>query len=121
MEYRNVKFGELSAEEEIDKSPDLVTTGFYDFKGVVSKIVNGSEFLILGNKGSGKSIVGEHLKATSGIQPDGTYRFVAKFGMKDFPFKSFAKNNTGRRRSRNKTTNCLDVGTIGSSHPFIQI
>lgn len=91
MEYRNIKFGELSAEEEIDKNPDLVTTGFYDFKGVVNKILNGAEFLILGNKGSGKSIVGEHLKANSGIQSDGSYRFVAKFGMKDFPFKSFAK------------------------------
>lgn len=61
MEYKNIKFGELSAEEEIDKSPDLVTDGFYDFKGVVKSILNGPEFLILGNKGSGKSIVGEHL------------------------------------------------------------
>lgn len=91
MEYKSIKFGELSAEEEIDKNPDLVTIGFYDFKGVINSILNGPEFLILGNKGSGKSILGEHLKATSGLQADETQRFVSKFGMKDFPFKSFAK------------------------------
>lgn len=91
MRYKDIKFGELSAEEEIDKNPDLVKTGFYDFKSVVSQILNGSKFLILGNKGSGKSIVGEHLKATSGMQADGAHRFVTKFGMKDFPFKSFSK------------------------------
>ncbi|KAB2906560.1 MAG: hypothetical protein F9K35_00915 [Burkholderiaceae bacterium] len=91
MEYKSIKFGELSAEEEVDKNPDLVISGFYDFKDVVTRVLNGSEFLILGNKGSGKSIVGEHLKATSGIQADKTQRFVSKFGMKDFPFKSFAK------------------------------
>lgn len=91
MEYKHIKFGELSAEEEVDKNPNLVTDGFYDFKNVASKILNESEFLVLGNKGSGKSIAGEHLKATSGIQADGTQRFISKFGMKDFPFKSFAK------------------------------
>lgn len=91
MEYKSIKFGELSAEEEVDKNPILVTAGFYDFKNVASSILTGSEFLVLGNKGSGKSIVGEHLKATSGIQSDGTHRFISKFGMKDFPFKSFAK------------------------------
>lgn len=31
------------------------------------------------------------MKATSGIQSDGSQRFVSKFGMKDFPFKSFSK------------------------------
>lgn len=91
MEYKSIKFGELSAEEEVDKNPNLVIDGFYDFKNVAANILNGSEFLILGNKGSGKSIIGEHLKATSGLQPDGTQRFISKFGMKDFPFKSFAK------------------------------
>ncbi|MFC0131504.1 P-loop ATPase, Sll1717 family [Massilia eurypsychrophila] len=91
MEYKDIKFGELSAEEEIDKSPDLVTDGFYDFKSVSSSIINDREFLVLGNKGSGKSIVGENLKAKSGLQPDGSQLFVSKFGMKDFPFKSFSK------------------------------
>lgn len=91
MEYKNIKFGELSAEEEIDKNPNLVKDGFYDFKGVINRILNGSEFLILGNKGSGKSIIGEHLRTTSGMQPDESQRFIMKFGMKDFPFKSFAK------------------------------
>lgn len=91
MDYRNIKFGELSAEEEADKDQKLITDGFYNFKDVYEKIVNGSEFLVLGNKGSGKSIVGEHIKSKSGLQEDGSYLFVSKQGMKDFPFKSFAK------------------------------
>lgn len=91
MEYKNIKFGELSAEEEADKHPDLVSEGFFDFKNSYQKITEGPEFLILGNKGSGKSIIGEHLKTKNGQQPDGSYLFITKHGMKEFPFKSFAK------------------------------
>lgn len=91
MNYQEIDFGEMSAEEELDKKPALIVDGFYDFKGSLSKILGKQEFLVLGNKGSGKSIIGEHMKATSGPQEDGTTRFVSKFGMKEFPYKSFTK------------------------------
>lgn len=91
MKYTEIDFGELSAEEEMDKNPELVKSGYYDFKDALLGVVDGSDFLILGNKGSGKSILGEHLKSTEGPQPDGSHRFVSKFSMKAFPFKSFAK------------------------------
>ena len=91
MNYQDIDFGEMSAEEELDKNPELIVEGFYDFKGSLSKIIEKQDFLVLGNKGSGKSIIGEHMKATSGLQSDGTTRFVSKFGMKEFPYKSFTK------------------------------
>lgn len=91
MEYKNIKFGELSAEEEADKHPELVAKGFFDFNKSYEKLTVGTEFLVLGNKGSGKSLLGEHLKTKNGLQPDESFFFVTKHGMKDFPFKSFAK------------------------------
>ena len=89
--YESINFGEASAEEELDKNPQLISEGFYNSDEIVEKIVEGSEFLILGNKGSGKSIIGEHVKLTAGPQADDSYRFVSKFSMKEFPYKSFAK------------------------------
>ncbi|WP_426353550.1 P-loop ATPase, Sll1717 family [Stenotrophomonas maltophilia] len=91
MEFSKIAFGEISAEEELDKNPSLVMSAFYNFNDAILKISEGHEFLVLGNKGSGKSIIGEHLNLRSGVQSDETQWFVSKFGMKDFPFKSFAK------------------------------
>ena len=66
LDYRDIKFGEASAEEELDKNPRFIVEGFYDVGGVLNTILNETEFLVLGNKGSGKSILGEHLKSTAG-------------------------------------------------------
>lgn len=90
-DYSSIDFGEASAEEELDKKPSLISDGFYNSDQILEKITNSREFLILGNKGSGKSIIGEHIKITSGLQEDGTFMFVSKSSMKDFPYKSFAK------------------------------
>lgn len=95
LDYKEIKFGEASAEEELDKNPRFIMEGFYDVGGVLDTILNGTEFLVLGNKGSGKSILGEHLKSTAGLQNDESWRFVSKFSMKEFPFKTFAKITPG--------------------------
>lgn len=91
MRFKSVDFGKSSAEEELDDSPELIKNGFYDYKGFLSKLLHDNHFLVLGNKGSGKSIIGEHINLAAGVQPNGETRFVTKLSMKDFPYKSFSK------------------------------
>ena len=102
MEYKSIIFGELSAEEEADKHPELIKSGFFDFNKSYERLTAGPEFLVLGNKGSGKSLLGEHLKTKNGLQSDESFFFVTKHGMKEFPFKSFAKIIPGDEANETK-------------------
>lgn len=84
----DIKFGYASAAAESVRDPGLVLEGFYDFKNVVSSILTGSEYLILGNKGSGKSSIGEHLVQRADSDPT---LFVDFVDLKDFPYGTLSQ------------------------------
>jgi energy-coupling factor transporter ATP-binding protein EcfA2 len=115
LEFKNIEFGEMSAEEEADKNENLIIEAFYHFKESYEKIYNGDHFLVLGNKGSGKSIIGEHLKATAGLQKSGIQSFVKKQSMKEFPFKSFSKIIPGGDDVDNKLSSAWQWALLAES------
>lgn len=92
---RNIEFGEISAEVEVEINPKLITCGFYDYRNIVDRILNEHHFLILGNKGTGKSIIGEHFRLSSGKQNDDSYLFCKTVNLAQFPYKSFNKIISG--------------------------
>lgn len=54
---KSINFGLAAAENELARSPNLLTDGFLDQQGYMDKIVKGYHFLICGPKGSGKSAI----------------------------------------------------------------
>lgn len=86
--FADIKFGYASAGAESVRDPGLVLEGFYDFKNVVSAILGGSEYLILGHKGSGKSSIGEHLVQRADSDPS---LFVDFVDLKDFPYGTLSQ------------------------------
>jgi len=99
---RNVQFGEISAEVELEVNPDLIRKGFYDFDNILDKLLNQHYYLVLGNKGSGKSIIGEHIRLTCGLQEDKTCLFVNSVSLNQFPYKSFKKIISGTSETESK-------------------
>lgn len=99
---KNVRFGEISAEVELEINPDFITRGYYDYNDATNCILNEHQFVVLGNKGSGKSMVGEHLNVTSGIQENGNFRFVTMETLNQFPYKSFKKIISGTTEIESK-------------------
>ncbi|WP_156532794.1 P-loop ATPase, Sll1717 family [Cellulosimicrobium sp. I38E] len=81
--FADIRFGYASAGAESVRDPGLLLEGFYDFKGVTKAIVSGSEYLVLGHKGSGKSAIGEHLVQKADTDPK---LFVDLIDLKDFPY-----------------------------------
>ena len=63
--FKDIQFGYASAEDESSKCPILLVKGFIDNEGFADELCFGSRFLVLGDKGSGKSALAEHLRLSS--------------------------------------------------------
>jgi hypothetical protein len=83
LSFADIRFGFASAGAESVRDPGLLLEGFFDFRGVVDKLLTKSEYLVLGYKGSGKSAIGEHLAARAASTP---LLFVDFIDLKDFPY-----------------------------------
>lgn len=86
--YKEINFGYSSAEDESANCPELLLNGFFDFNGFSKELINGSHFVVLGYKGSGKSALAEHIRLISISDPT---LFVKNIFLSDFPFVNFAK------------------------------
>jgi hypothetical protein len=88
VRFQDLHLGKTSAEKESVESPKLLIEGFFDPYGFIKTAREGSEFLFLGHKGSGKSAIGEHLRLSAESQPN---FFVRYLSLGDFPYTSFSK------------------------------
>ena len=86
VNFNEIKLGYASAEVEGATEPDLLLDGYYNQAGIVGEARNGSKFLFLGYKGSGKSAINEHLRLTSNKD---SQLFVTSTFLADFPYKDF--------------------------------
>lgn len=88
MKFSEIEFGMASGESEAVTYPYLVKDGFIDNDNIINKIIQGNKYLILGYKGSGKSLIGEKLLSMAAERED----FICeKKLLGDFPFASFEK------------------------------
>jgi len=92
IHFKDIRFGQASAEEERSYFPDLLLDGFLDPWDAIDKAINTPLFLVLGYKGSGKSAIGQHLLLSSECNHG---LFVNEFNLSDFPYGNFANIVTG--------------------------
>lgn len=88
IEFNQIIFGLSAGEDEASRYPELIRDGFFDKDNVINELVNGHKHLVLGYKGSGKSLIGEKLLA---LAKDSHDIFCIKYFLADFPFKQFSK------------------------------
>lgn len=92
INFKDINFGNASAEEESTYHPELLMEGFLDPWDIVNKSISGQKCLFLGYKGSGKSAIGEHLRLLAKIDHS---LFVSHTFLSDFPYANFSKIITG--------------------------
>lgn len=90
--FKDIQFGQASAELEGSYYPELLIEGFLDPWNVVDKVFKGPACIFLGYKGAGKSSIGEHLRLLS--ESDATL-FVDHTFLSDFPYANFSKIVSG--------------------------
>ena len=81
LPFRDLKLGFADAAIEASRAPYLLTEGFLNLDGVVEKLSTGERFLVLGNKGTGKTAIAEHLKFR-----EGPTTFVRITDLATFPY-----------------------------------
>lgn len=86
--FKDINFGAASADWEASHEPELVRNGFLDPMSLVSAAREGSAWLFLGYKGSGKSSLGEHLRLLSQEDPE---LFVHFENISDVSFSTFSQ------------------------------
>lgn len=97
--FKDIKFGEISAEQEKNECPDLLIKGLIDDGGIVNKIIRGNKYLIYGQKGSGKSAIGTRIaleyKDSHEVRP----RYCK---MNDLDYKLFKQFDTSRESNKSE-------------------
>lgn len=85
-DYRKIVFGKTDAREESAEYPDLLMNGYFPVDNISEQVLKTDKFIILGNKGSGKTALSEYLKLTSDANT-----IVDGPSLKSFPFKVLGK------------------------------
>lgn len=86
--FHAINFGLSAGEDEASRYPTLLKKGFFDSQGIIAQLLDEPKFLVLGYKGSGKSLIGEKLFQMAQDRHDW---FCRKYKLVDFPFKAFGK------------------------------
>ncbi|WP_028878812.1 P-loop ATPase, Sll1717 family [Terasakiella pusilla] len=94
--FKKIEFGYADASNEALYQPRLINEGYYDHKNALSHARFKPDFLFLGNKGAGKSILGEKLENEAAHDPE---FFVKRINLEDFPFKTFDKLSPSKESS----------------------
>jgi hypothetical protein len=110
--FREFTFGELAAETEADKNPELLRTGFVDVNGEVAELLNGYRFLVLGGKGTGKSAIAKHIKLASCERP-GTFVHIAR--LKDCTYSDLKDMVRGEQNRLPSAWSWLLLATLFAS------
>lgn len=88
MRLDEYKFGFADATKEYTRLPEMFETAFCDSKGIVDKLLNSYQFLLIGRKGVGKSAYSAKIQSMA-QKSDVLYTFT--MNMNDFEFSTFAK------------------------------
>lgn len=98
IRFKDINFGLAAGEAEASMFPNLVKNGFFDNQGIINELIIGHKYLVLGHKGSGKSLIGEKLLFNS--KEDSQF-FCEKVMLADFPFVNFTKILPGKAEENN--------------------
>ncbi|NMY51060.1 hypothetical protein [Pseudomonas sp. WS 5011] len=102
MNFTDIEFGKATGEQESLSFPILLEKGFINKDNALEKLKSSDKFLILGFKGSGKSILGEKIKHESFPENKDSKFCTTVNHLADFPFKSFAKIFSGDAEPESK-------------------
>lgn len=90
---RELHFGTLDAAQEAVDEPRLLLEGFFDYREAAYGIASRGRWLLLGQKGAGKSAVLEHLRLKWADRWD---RFFTLWDLRTFPVRDVPLIDTGQ-------------------------
>lgn len=94
MKLKDFEFGYADAEKEFTRTPEIFQQAFYDSRGIVDKLIDGYQCILIGRKGVGKSAYSAKIQTLANSESGrGLYAFPLQ--LNDFEFSTFSKTNIG--------------------------
>lgn len=94
MEFKEFEFGYADAEKEFTRTPEIFQKAFYDSRGIIDKLINGYQCILIGRKGVGKSAYSAKIQTlANNDNEESLYAFPLR--LNDFEFSTFSKTNIG--------------------------
>lgn len=94
-----INFGYADSEKELLETPELFDSAFVDPRNYLSKLMNGSPFLVLGRKGTGKTAYGAKIRRIAEKSQNIIVHSCMLSDLSYSQFETFADQNaTGGRR-----------------------
>lgn len=94
MKFKEFEFGYADAEKEYTRTPEIFQKAFYDSRGIVDKLIDGYQCILIGRKGVGKSAYSAKIQTIANSENEkDLYAFPLQ--LNDFEFSTFSKTNVG--------------------------
>ena len=92
--FEALDFGLADAAKERLREPRLLLEGYLDHNGSYESVVDGTAFLVLGYKGSGKSALAQHIQLRAASSPTTHVRIIR---LDELPLSDFVDVIPGSR------------------------
>ena len=63
MKLKEYTFGFADSETEFVRNPEIFKTAFYDPQDILNKLLDGNQFILIGNKGVGKTAYSSKIRS----------------------------------------------------------
>ncbi|HCD8960480.1 TPA: hypothetical protein NGA24_003679 [Clostridioides difficile] len=87
LKLKDYKFGFADAETEFKREPNIFENAFYDPRNIVDRLINGNEFMLIGNKGVGKTAYSAKIRS---IAQNSDSLYAEQVSLENFEFKTFS-------------------------------
>ncbi|MBC2456115.1 P-loop ATPase, Sll1717 family [Clostridium beijerinckii] len=91
MKLEEYQFGYADAAKEYTIIPEIFEKAFCDTRGIVDKLINKWDFMLVGRKGVGKSAFSAKIQSLSEKEDAGLFSYQMQ--LNDFEFSTFSKTN----------------------------
>jgi hypothetical protein len=116
MKFKDYTFGFADSETELIRKPDIFKTAFYDPKEILNKLLYENHFILIGNKGVGKTAYSAKIRSIS----DANEKINAsQVTLSNFEFDKFANLSRDEYSGGQKFKQAWDLTVLIEVYKFL--
>ena len=116
FKFKDYKFGFADSETEFSREPDIFKDAFYDPKEILEKLVSGNKFILIGNKGVGKTAYSAKIRSLA-INTDNLQ--AEQISLANFEFKTFTSSGLSHYEGGQKYKTIWDLTLTIEIYKFL--
>lgn len=116
FKFKDYTFGFADSETEFSREPVIFKDAFYDPKNILDKLIHGNKFILIGNKGVGKTAFSAKIRSLA----LNTYDLQAEqISLSNFEFKTFTSTGLSHYEGGQKYKTIWDLTLTIEIYKFL--